>query len=463
MRYMLTAVLFFISTFVFAQIKNGIVSGPVQGQIEMRTADIWVEVTPDVKTVALKFNAAGADKKATGKESGLINYKGELGKEFNPIKFSIGGLKLNTTYNYSLLINGKEIRFPYETKFTTKDVWQWRKPAPDFSFLTGSCAYFNEPEFDRPGKPYGNDSSIFQTMANTPAAFMLWLGDNWYTRETDFHSEWGLWYRASRDRSLPVLQKFWASMPHYAIWDDHDYGPNNADKSFGLKKQARDVFKNYWCNPSFGLNENGIYTQLKYSDVDLFLLDDRWYRSNDAMKDSIDGKPNAEKSMWGKEQLEWLKNSLLRSQDESEKVKASFRVIVTGSQVLNTLSPVDCAYHYPADYNELLNFIRDNKIEGVIFLTGDRHHSEIIKQEREGDYTLYDITVSPLTAGLSKPSGREANHPDRIPNTLINAHNFGKISVSGKAGERILKVEFMGTNGDKLGEWSINQKELRNK
>ena len=333
--------------------------------------------------------------------------------------------------------------------------------ALQFSFLTGSCAYFNEPEFDRPGKPYGNDSSIFYTMGNTPAAFMLWLGDNWYTRETDFYSEWGMWYRASKDRSSPALQKFLSSMPHYAIWDDHDYGSNNADKSFGVKKTAREVFKSYWCNPSYGLNENGIYTQVKYNDVDLFLLDDRWDRSNDAMKDSADGKPNTEKRMWGKQQMDWLENSLLRSQDENRTVKASFRIIVTGSQVLNTLSPVDCAYHYPAEYSELLSFIKDNKIEGVIFLTGDRHHSEIIKDEKSGNYTLYDITVSSLTAGISKPSGAEVNHPNRVPNTLVETNNFGKISVSGKPGERILKVEFIDKTGEKKGEWSVNQKELK--
>jgi alkaline phosphatase D len=31
-------------------------------------------------------------------------------------------------------------------------------------------------------------------------------------------------------------------MSHYAIWDDHDYGPNNADKSYHLKETSRKVF-----------------------------------------------------------------------------------------------------------------------------------------------------------------------------------------------------------------------------
>ncbi|MBL0145503.1 MAG: hypothetical protein IPP48_06820 [Chitinophagaceae bacterium] len=129
----------------------------------------------------------------------------------------MNGLDMNTTYTYAVVIDGKPIDVGYKTQFTTKELWQFRKPAPDFSFLTGSCSYFNEPVYDRPGKPYGGDSSIFETMAKTPASFHLWLGDNWYTREVDYFTPWGLNYRASRDRSLPVLQKFWSSMPQYAI------------------------------------------------------------------------------------------------------------------------------------------------------------------------------------------------------------------------------------------------------
>ena len=102
------------------------------------------------------------------------------------------------------------------------------------------------------------------------------------------------------------------------------------------------------------------------------------------------------------------------------------------------------------------------KIEGVLFLTGDRHHSEIIKMNRENSlYPLYDITVSPYTSGVSKVSGNELNNPFREPNTLIEAQNFAKISFSGKKKERVMKVEFLGAKGDKLGEWTVDEKSLK--
>ena len=118
--------------------------------------------------------------------------------------------------------------------------------------------------------------------------------------------------------------------------------------------------------------------------------------------------------------------------------------------------------HYSAEYNELMDFIDSQKLQGVIFFTGDRHHSEVIKQNRKGLYPLYDVTVSPYTSGVSKVRGVEINNEARVAGTLVEEQNFGKITVSGKPNERILKVEFIGVKGDKLGEWSVSEKEVKN-
>ncbi len=446
--------LFFISLFFAitsqSQIQSNLISGPWAGNVELRNATIWAEVSASVKSVAVKYFALKSKS-----NSKIIAYRGALGNDFNPVKIELNGLEMNTAYGYSMVIDGKEIITTFATKFTTKDLWQWRKPAPDFSFLAGSCAYFNEPIFDRPGKPYGSDSSIFEMMANTAAAFHVWMGDNWYTREVDFYSTWGLKYRASRDRSMKVLQKFMASMPQYSIWDDHDYGPDNSGKSFILKEESRKIFMNYSLNPSYGEEGKGIYSKVGYGDVELFLTDDRYFRSEDDMPDSIDGKPSATKTYFGATQLEWLKNALLYS-------KASFKIIISGSQVLNPLSKSESMRNYSYEYNSLMNFLSEKKINGVIFFSGDRHHSEVIKLDRTKLYPLYDVTISPYTAGVSKVSGAEISNPLRQPNTLVEAQNFGKISVSGQKNERLLKIEFIGLKGELMGNWQVSEKELKN-
>jgi alkaline phosphatase D len=210
---------------------------------------------------------------------------------------------------------------------------------------------------------------------------------------------------------------------------------------------------NYWGNPSYGEENKGIYSKISYSDVDFYLLDDRFFRDADEKPDSINGLPNPNKRMLGEKQLQWLENEILTSY-------ATFKIILVGSQVLNPISKSDCLRHYPQDFNELLRIISQNKINGVLFFSGDRHQSEIIKHDRLGTYSLYDVTVSPYSAGTHKFSKLEANNPARIIG-IDEKQNFGKVSVTGERKNRILKVEFIGLRGEKLGEWSVNEKELK--
>jgi alkaline phosphatase D len=425
---------------------SAIISGPMLGGIELRSAIIWLQVSPQVRSVSLEYWKEGEADKRRQKY-----FEGRLGSEFNPVQLEIGDLDMNCRYQFRFILNN--IPSAATGFFHTKDLWQWRKSAPDFSFLTGSCAYFNDPAYDRPGKPDGGDSIIFEAMARDSASFMLWLGDNWYTREVDIGSASGLWYRASRDRAQPVLQNLLKSMPQYAIWDDHDYGPDNSGTSYGFKDASLEIFKKYWCNPFYGADREGIYSQISSNDMDLFLTDDRWWRSADQMEDSIDGKPNPGKHFFGEKQLAWLEDALVQSH-------AVFKIIVVGSQVLNPMSTDEGLYKYSYEYHQLLDFLDREKIKGVLFLTGDRHHSEIIKSSRPGNYSLYDVTVSPLTSGVAKVRGDEINNPARITGSLVELRNYARISVSGKKDERVLQVQFRGVDGKTIFNWNISEKQL---
>ena len=66
-----------------AQIKSVslLVSGPMLGYVENREVLIWMEVTQDVKKVHLLYN-----EKSTPQTIFKQEYKGILGKQFNPIK-----------------------------------------------------------------------------------------------------------------------------------------------------------------------------------------------------------------------------------------------------------------------------------------------------------------------------------------------------------------------------------------
>ena len=439
-----------LTLIVLQSTAQKIISGPMLGHTELRTATVWVHFSKDTKSAKLLFKEKGSN--ASFSEADFIL----SGGDFNTGTATLTALEPGKTYSYNIKdIKGKVIA---ESEVTTQTLWQWRKDPPAFSFLTGSCSFINETRFDRVGKPYGNDSSIYETMAKEKSDFMLWLGDNWYTREVDYYSDWGLHNRPAYERALPLYKNFLKSMPHYAIWDDHDYGWNDADKSYPLKETSRNVFKKFWSNPSYGENNQGVYSKFTWNDVDVFLLDDRWFRSNDDMPDSINGNANENKRMYGKQQMEWLKNALLQSNNNAN---INFRIIATGSQVLNPMSPYDCLRHFSVEYKEMMDFLTISKINGLVFFTGDRHHSEVIKSERNGAYTLYDITSSPLTSGSHKFGGSEKNNPYRVAG-IDDIQNYSRISFSGERRDRKMKVEFIDGKGKVLVDWSIDAKQLRN-
>jgi alkaline phosphatase D len=446
---LLTSLTFFTLN-IFAQ--KGIVSGPMLGYIEHREALIWLEVAPEVTAVSIKYQEQGKPQSLK-----TAVYEGILGKRYNPIKIQLEELDMNTVYEYSIFLNDKKAELPFATTFKTKKLWEWREAAPDFSFLLGSCFYINDPTYDRPGKPYGQDPRILETMANMPSDFMLWMGDNLYLREADYSSEAGIAYRYSYNFRQPQFQKLRATRANYAIWDDHDYGSDNSDNTFELKNYTLDIFKKYWGNKSYGEPDNaGIYHKFHWSDCDFFMMDDRYYRAADDMPELVDGKPNPNKPFYGRKQMEWLKNSLINS-------TASFKFIVSGGQMLNPMAKdKECFLGYPAEWQELMSFITQNKIGGIIFITGDRHYSELIKYQQADFYPLYEFTCSSVTAGVADISKtKEFTNPDRVAGSLLMQNNFGKISVGGDKENRQVTLETYDKAGMKKWNFTIKKSDLK--
>ncbi|MFY8027578.1 MAG: alkaline phosphatase D family protein [Bacteroidia bacterium] len=427
-----------------------IVSGPMLGYVEHREAAVWLEVKAPVNSAAIQYW-----KKENNKEKYIVNGDVKQKQAYHPITFVLEHLAMNTIYQYQFLIDGKLLPAAKVYEFKTKELWEWRKPAPDFKFLFGSCTYINDSLYDRPGKPYGQSTNILEKMADTEADFNIWGGDNLYLREADYSSASGIAYRYSHDRSTKALQRVLSLRPNYAIWDDHDYGPNDANLSFDLKHVTYDAFKQYYPQRNYGNKGNdGIYQSFLYSDAQFFMMDDRFYRSANELPDSINGKPNHEKTYYGKTQLDWLKNALISS-------KSVFKFIVNGSQVLNPIAEKECLRHYAAEFDELINFIRLNKIKGVVFLTGDRHFTEMHKISLPGFYDLHDFTSSPITSNAYNISkSNEFNNPTRVEGSLYMGNSYSRIGISGAKNERKVTFEIYDREGVKQWEYSIAEQQL---
>ncbi len=417
-------------------------AGPMAGYVAMRSAVIWLQADAPGEAV-IEYWPQGHGSEARSSQPHRLEAK----KDYIATVY-IEGLEPGLTYEYRVRIDGAEQIFDAPLRFHTQPLWQWRGDPPDFTVAIGSCAYINDPPYDRPGPAYGGGYEIFDAVARVRPAMMLWLGDNVYLRETDYSSPGGMASRYRHARSLPSLQRLLRTTHHVAIWDDHDFGPNNTNGSFVLKDTALTLFKRYWANPSYGLpGMSGIFTLVTYGDVDFFLLDDRFYRNADDAPDS------PSKRMLGEVQLEWLKDALAAS-------SATFKFIANGSQMLDNQRGVEGWHNFPHERDKFLSWALKAGIRGVIFLSGDRHMTKLIHHNHAGDYPLYELTCSPLTSGPRDPKNEQPN-PEVMEGMLVGERNFCTLSFSGPHGSRKVTLRAYNTAGSRLWEHHIAADTLR--
>lgn len=439
--FLLFVVLSAFGTTIFAQ-KNLLQSGPMVGYSEMREVQLWVQ-TKAAATVQIEYweqNVETTDtfrtEKRTTEKSSAFTAK-LLADEVLPGK----------SYFYQLLINNKVVAFDYQLKFQSQTLWQWRMDPPNFKFALGSCVYISEERFDRPGKPYGSEYEIFESIADKSPDMMLWLGDNTYLREADWNTRTGILHRYTHTRSTPEMQRLLATCHNFAIWDDHDFGPNNSDRSFIHQDKTTEAFELFWANPTFGLpnSEKGVTSQFLFNDVEFFLLDNRTFKTNEKLKEG-------EKTILGEAQLEWLIEALKNS-------FASFKMIAIGGQVLNSEAVAENYANYAKEKAYLLRRLEEEKIKGVIFVTGDRHFTELSRVETESGFVMYDLTVSALTSGMNTYAKKEKNE-NRVKGTVVMEHNFAMMEVTGKRKERVLNITIYGTEGKEIWSKKIDSAEF---
>lgn len=407
-------------------------SGPMLGYCEQREVLLWVQTTREA-TVQIVYTDDGGNRFTTEKHST------RKANAFTA-KLIADQVQPGVHYTYEVLINDQPLSLPYPTEFTAQPIWRWRNDPPDFSVALGSCTYVNDVPYDRPGDGYGSEYEIFTTIDRANPDLMIWLGDNMYLREPDWYTRTGYYHRYTHTRSLPEMQALLARTHHYATWDDHDYGPNNPDRSWAHKELAKETFDLFWGNLTSGLPINktttgsaGITSTFRYNDTDFFLLDNRSFRTPN------DQERADNKTLLGEAQLEWLIESLIFS-------NSPWKMVCLGGQVLTDSGRGEGYLSLaPEEQKYLLRRINEEGITGVVFVNGDRHHTEMSEMKLPNGNMVYDLTISSLTAGTG--NGRNEVNNFRVPGTLVVEHNYGILTFSGPLNERALRLDVYDTEG----------------
>lgn len=243
-------------------------------------------------------------------------------------------------------------------------------------------------------KPTSNQ--ILEAIANEEPDLFIWLGDTVYGKDGDAED---LTTKYQQLKNKPSYQNLLQKSKVYAIWDDHDYGINNGDSSYQNKTKSLADFSAFANleNSEEILQRGGAYQQYEYVENDtkirLILLDNRFFRTP-YLNEKIGGKTSeTQGKLLGNQQWNWLTSILKKS-------TADIHIFAGGIQFLSNEHRFEKWSNYPEERAAFLSLLKKNQVKNPIFLSGDRHHSELSVLE-EKDVVLADITSSGMTEAIS--------------------------------------------------------------
>ena len=280
--------------------------------------------------------------------------------------------------------------------------------------------------------------AIFDVLAAAKPDFFVHLGDTVYAdipkREfspTVKHYR----HKHSRIRSDRPLQAFMAHCATYAIWDDHEI-ENDAHGGMPQLPLAEQVFREYW--PCDGDQKTGLYRAFALSpQVDLIILDTRRFRSVQALADGV------EKTMLGAQQKQWFLDTLKRS-------RAAFKIVATSVPFHGSSN--DAWGNYKTERDEVVAFIRRERIENVVMISADYHFARDWSNKRTG---IHEFMAGPLASFRTfdkTPEARERH--SKGPHFVFgDDFNFGMLRYDAVANS--LSVSYQDSRGKTLFEKTI--------
>jgi alkaline phosphatase D len=391
--------------------------GPYVGQVRSDAACVWMRVDR-----AGRYRMALID--AGGKDCGVQDLDADDAADFT-ITGRYSGLSPATTYRYTVTGPGlAEAGGSFRTPVAGNQ--------GKVRLLLGSCSPCSEHQ-------------VFATMAALKPDMVFFMGDTPYID----HQELAVMRHSHRQfLSIPSMKKLLATTPFSGTWDDHDFGMNDSDGTFKARASSGQVFREYRPQFSYGNGREGVYSQVRFGPVEVFLLDCRWFSATGPSP--LDP---AAKTLLGEDQWRWIQQALKASD-------ATFKVLACGMIWDDKRgTEKDHWATYPAERAALLAFIKRERISGVLLFGGDIHVSRQLQYgTEEVGYPLYQLISSPMhdstIASLNVP------HP-ALQWAALEKHTFLCLDVDHTTADPVLTARFLDQQGDDLHRVELRAADLR--
>jgi len=304
---------------------------------------------------------------------------------------------------------------------------------------------------------------IFDRIVEHKPDMFIFLGDNIYGDTKNMDTLKAKYGRLAAKASFQNLTE---NTEILATWDDHDFGWNDAGREYEYKEESKNIFLDFFNEPdnSPRRNHTGIYHSYDYSIDDkklqIILLDNRTFRDklkpyngefDDDRRYSFyrnDYAPytTSDSTFLGQQQWDWLDKQLQK--------QADIRLIGSGSQFGIEWNGYEAWANFPHEQQRMLDLIKKNKANGILFLTGDVHYSEISKLETDF-YPIYDFTSS----GLSSTWHFATPNKNRIEGPVMNNH-FGLLTIDWQVENPQIKMETWDIRDNQRIELTIGLDEI---
>lgn len=255
----------------------------------------------------------------------------------------------------------------------------------------------------------GKISTMWESLHREECDFIVFLGDTCYSDlGNDKRDEAGYARRYSETRQRLSWFRMPKLTPVFATWDDHDFGLNNADRSFPRADFNRQLFGKFWGSIQSPVwrKAHGVGSVFEGFGQRFFLMDDRSFRD----APGVSGGRH-----WGDAQLNWLIAELEKSDQPAW--------LMNGSQYFGGyLKKESYEYTHPTDFAHLLD--RLSRVSApVAFVSGDVHFSEVMAiEEKQLGYPTYEFTSSSVHSFTFPYHNIRAKNPRRIDTAW--QHNF---------------------------------------
>ncbi len=350
---------------------------------------------------------------------------------------------------------------------------------------------------------------IFETMRRLQPNFFLLSGDSIYAdspiQETVVAENGQIWVNRVTPETSKVaetlkefrgryqynllddnVRRFNAEVPQIWTWDDHEVVNNwspskdlTNDNRYTVKDvpllvaRAGQAFREYApLRPNDAEELERIYRKVSFGKLlDVFVIDIRSYRGPNT--NNLQSAENSETIVLGEQQLKWLQQALKESKATWKVISASAPIGLNISDDFPNNPPQrwegiangndGSAVGRELEFARLFKFIKQKRIENVVWFTADVHyvaaHFYDPSQAATQDFLpFWEFVAGPLNAGSFGPNSTDGTFGPQVVfskapppgqanlSPLAGLQFFGEANIDRRT--KAMTVEFKDINGD---------------